>query len=246
MHAFVQRPAAPGPDRRRAVRPARARAPALPPGHRQAPPPLPGRRREHHRRRFDPSAHRLRRREPADLAPAAPRGGGQSIEDKLRGTAARFHFRSTWGAGPDDLLDTLVDASPDILHFAGHGGTNGALLLQTADGGAHPVAPAALAKLIAARPWRPRLVVLNCCYSAILANALRPHVDAVVGMRGEVPDEAARQFAVQLYRALAQRDSLATAFDTARAALMVHNLAADHLPQLTVRSDVDPHRYRLF
>lgn len=183
---------------------------------------------------------------PQILPPLRLAEEARSIEDKLRGTAARFRFQSTWGAGPDDLLDTLVDASPDILHFAGHGGTNGALLLQTADGGAHPVAPAALAKLIAARPWRPRLVVLNCCYSAILANALRPHVDAVVGMRGEVPDEAARQFAVQLYRALAQRDSLAAAFDTARAALMVHNLAADHLPQLTVRSDVDPHRYRLF
>ncbi|PCC70125.1 CHAT domain-containing protein [Nannocystis exedens] len=170
----------------------------------------------------------------------------RDIEDKLRTTGARFRFQSTWCAGPDELLDALVETSPDILHFAGHGGRNGALLLQTAEGGAHPVAPAALAGLVAARPWKPRLVVLNCCYSAVLANALRPHVDAVIGMRDEVPDDVGRRFAVQLYRALAQRDSLATAFDTARAALRVYNLAADHLPQLTVRGAVDPQRYRLF
>lgn len=170
----------------------------------------------------------------------------KAIEDKLRGTSNRFRFQWSWGAGPDDLLDAVVAASPDVLHFAGHGGKNGALLLQTADGATHPVLPEALASLIAARPRRPRLVVLNCCYSAILANALRPHVDAVVGMRDEVDDDAARQFAVQLYRALAQRDSLTTAFDTARAALRVHNLPADHLPQLSLRNSVDPARYRLF
>jgi hypothetical protein len=169
------------------------------------------------------------------------------IEDKLRGTPAeqRVSFQWFWRAGPEDLLDLFFQSAPDILHFAGHGAENGALLLEAADGQAHPVPPEALADLIAARPRRPRVIVLNACFSAVMAKALVPLVDAVVGMRSAVDDAAARQFAVQFYRALAHGDSLQSAFDTARAALRVHNLPSEDLPQLSMRGGLDARQVHL-
>lgn len=175
----------------------------------------------------------------------------KKIEDKLRGTpsASRFRFTSIWRASPDDLVDMFFEAGPPpaILHFAGHGNLDGTLNLQVSDGRAHPVAPEALAELVAARPpeQRPRLVIFNACYSVTAARAMCPYVDAVVGMRSAVADEAAMRFAVQFYRALAHRDSLQTALDTARAALRVFNLPGHDMPQLTVRGDLDPRTYVL-
>lgn len=163
------------------------------------------------------------------------------IKDKLRGTPAeeRIRFEWIWRATPEDLLDAFFPTAPDILHFAGHGTPNGALLLETADGAAHPVVPSAFARLLAARPSRPRVVVLNACYSAVMAKALVMCVDVVVGMRSDVADVSAREFAVQLYRALAHGDAMAAAFDTAQAALGIHNPLAEDLPQLSVRPGVD-------
>jgi hypothetical protein len=168
------------------------------------------------------------------------------IEDKLRGTPGehRIDVRWCWGAGPESLIDMLYRGVPDVLHFAGHGGSNGAMLLQTVDGTAHPVAPEALAALLGARPQRPRVIVLNACHSVVMARTLLPLVDAVIGMRAAVEDAAARAFAVEFYRAIGHEYPIKMAFDAARAALRVHNLSNDDLPQLDVRG-IDARTYRL-
>lgn len=169
------------------------------------------------------------------------------IEDKLRGTPAeqRIDFDWHWSAGPESLVDMFFPNPPDVLHFAGHGTASGGLMVQTADGRAHPVAPEAFAELISVRPRRPRVIFLNACFSAVMARAISPFIDAVVGMRGEVEDRAARQFAVEFYRALAHGDAIKPAFDTARAALRVYNLSSDQLPQLSMRGELDPRNYCL-
>ena len=185
---------------------------------------------------------------PTELPELALAKEARRIEEKLRMTplADRLRFTWLWRASPDDLLDMFFEPGPPpaILHFSGHGETDGGLVLE-AGGRAHAVAPPALAALLAARPKqdRPRLIVLNTCYSAALAKVLVPHVDAVIGMRSAVDDEAALNFSVQLYRALAHGDPLQTAFDTARAALRVFVLTGEDLPQLSVRSDLDPRAY---
>lgn len=170
----------------------------------------------------------------------------RGIQEKLAGTPAaeRISFRWVWNAGPNDLLDAFFPEVPDVLHFAGHG-TRGGILLETKDGLNHPIAPEALARLLGARPNRPRIVVLNACYSVAMANALVSVVDVVVGMHGAVADTAAREFAAQFYRALGHGTTIASAFATAHAALGVHNLLSDEAPQLSVRNGVDAREYRL-
>jgi hypothetical protein len=168
------------------------------------------------------------------------------IEERLRGTPGerRIEFRWRWHADAEGLIDALHLGIPDVLHFAGHGTKDGSLLLQTAEGAPHPLTPAALAALLAARQERPRVVVLNACYSVIMAQALLPLADAVIGMRDAVEDAAARTFAVEFYKAIGHGRPLQEAFELARASLLVYGLGNDDLPQLEARG-CDPRTYRL-
>lgn len=169
------------------------------------------------------------------------------IEDSLRGTPGerRIGVRCCWRADADSLMGALFDGVPDVLHFAGHGGVNGAMLLQAVGGAVHPVAPDALAALLGARPKRPRVIVLNACHSVVMARVLLPLVDAVIGMRAAVDDGAARRFAVEFYKGVGHEYPVQVAFDLAVAALRVCNLPGGDMPQLNFRGGVDARVYGL-
>lgn len=163
-----------------------------------------------------------------------------AIEHELRMTSGRddFDFRSKWAVSVDELMRHLNELQPTILHFSGHGGDGDASSPDRAGAPQHDITDAhstgillqdgqsrqyvsdrVLAKLIASATPSTRVVVLNACYGANVADWLRPEVDCVVGMAGAVDDTAARSFAVAFYRALGHRRSIGNAFDQAVATL---------------------------
>jgi hypothetical protein len=73
--------------------------------------------------------------------------------------------------------------------------------------------------MIASAAPSTRLVVLNACHGAEVADSLRHEVDCVVGIDDEIADSAARSFAVAFYRALGNRRSIGNAVDQAAATL---------------------------
>ncbi|HMG53363.1 MAG TPA: hypothetical protein VK601_07770, partial [Kofleriaceae bacterium] len=74
------------------------------------------------------------------------------------------------------------------------------------------------------------MVVLNACYAADQAEALRRSVDCVVGMAGAVSDEDARAYSVGFYRALGYRYSIQDAHELAVA--NVHGRRGTPAPEL--------------
>lgn len=153
---------------------------------------------------------------------------------------ARFSLAQHWAVRSEDLLDTLLRRRPAIVHFAGHGDDQGQLCLEDAAGRSTPIAPVALARLLAA-PGSVRCVVLNACWSDALADALLAVTACVVGMTSNVEDAAAIDFAGGLYRALADGESLAAAVEAGRAAALAagHGGVADGV-QLRTADGVDP------
>ena len=163
-----------------------------------------------------------------------------AIERELAMASGRddFDFRSKWAASVDDLMRHLNELQPTILHFSGHGshddaGSSGGLgdprrdvtnargagiVLQEGPGSQH-VSDRALAKMIVSAAPSTRVVVLNACYSAAVADSLRHEVDCVVGMDDAIADTAARSFAVAFYRALGHRRSVGNAVEQAAATL---------------------------
>jgi hypothetical protein len=178
-----------------------------------------------------------------------------AIERELRMTSGRddFDFRSKWAVSVDELMRHLNELQPTILHFSGHGSTGaagsspahgdprrdiapprGAGIFLQDERGSQYVSEHALAKMIASAAPSTRVVVLNACYSAAVAESLRHVVGCVVGMDGKIGDTAARSFAVAFYRALGNRRSVGNAVAQAVATLAAKQLP-DDLPVCRTR-----------
>jgi hypothetical protein len=85
----------------------------------------------------------------------------------------------------------------------------------------------------------PIVEALRTLTAEVHAEALRAHVDCVVGMSGSVVDDAARNFAIGFYGGLGEREAIAAAFRQGCAAISLEGLCDSDRPQLRVRDGVD-------
>jgi hypothetical protein len=133
----------------------------------------------------------------------------RDIEAGLRRAQHRdqFAFTQRLAVRPRDIQRAMLEETPQIVHFSGHGDGAEGLVFETETGQTQLVSGTALANLFAlfADPAEPNpihCVVLNGCYSAVQAEAIAEHVPYVVGMTKAVGDTAAIEFAVGFYDAL--------------------------------------------
>src|ERR1044071_3608135 len=155
----------------------------------------------------------------------------------------------------DQLPGQLLAYAPTVVHFAGHGHSDGSVELSTHAGDRQRIQAAGLRSLFESYRGQIRVVVLNACYSDALASELVDHIDVVVGMTHAVSDDAAVRFAPAFYQQLAGGQSLETAFAVGRAVVLGaepfsprRDLAAppgvdlDAVPHMRVRAGIDPSR----
>jgi len=168
----------------------------------------------------------------------------RQIREKVRAAEHRdaLEFDVRWAARTDDLLQALNETRPRVVHFSGHGGSEG-LVLVGADGhGAHHVDAAALEQLFRVFRGDIQVVVLNACFSLPQARAIAGAVGCAIGTRGKISDRAAITFGASFYRAVAFGRSVQAAYDQASAALALEHFEDRECPQLVARPDVDPAR----
>ena len=67
---------------------------------------------------------------------------------------------------------------------------------------------------------RVECVILNACYSAPQAKAINKHINYVIGMKDEIDDKAAIEFAVGFYDALGAGRPVEEAFKFGRNAVL--------------------------
>ncbi|MGW3996090.1 CHAT domain-containing protein [Amycolatopsis sp. NPDC004772] len=118
-----------------------------------------------------------------------------------------------------DLTQALLDFSPRIVHFSGHGSDDGQFLAEAAGGEGRLLSVPGLAALFEEVSDTVECVIVNACHSARLAEALAQHVGYVIGMRSWLGDRSATDFSVGFYQALAAGLAIEPAFRMARAAL---------------------------
>lgn len=209
---------------------------------------------------------------PSSTIPLDLEGEAQAIAAELDATGLegvlRFeHHRATT---PNDVQRMLLLSRPTIVQFSGHGRASrpaqayhrsrstrelvaeplpeaGGLMLHGDHGAAVKIVSGrALGDLFAKAGSTVQLVFLNACHSAAQAQAIVEHVGFVIGLDGAIRDEAARVFAVALYRALALGHTIAEAFELGVNALMLEGLDDDvELPVLRARRGADPRKARL-
>ena len=150
----------------------------------------------------------------------------RDIEAGLRRSQQRDQFTLTQrlAVRPRDIQRAMLEETPQIVHFTGHGEGEAGLVFEDETGQAQRVSGEALAELFAlfADPTEPNpihCVVLNGCYSAIQAEAIAEQVPYVVGMTQAIGDRAAIDFAVGFYDALGAGRSVEFAYKLGCAAI---------------------------
>lgn len=168
----------------------------------------------------------------------------RQTREKVRASEHRdaFEFDYRLAARPDDLLQALNEAQPDIVHFSGHGRSDGLVLMDPEGRWPYCVGSEALRQLFQACRGNIQMVVLNACSSLPQAEAIAEVVGCAIGLRGEISDAAAITFGSSFYRAIGFGESVRAAYDQACAALALGHFEERERPQLVFRPDVDPAR----
>jgi hypothetical protein len=159
---------------------------------------------------------------------------------------ARLGHRITlkpWTATqPFDLLPTLNEHKPHMVQFSGHGLKGGLLLMGPTDKSEF-IGADQLTQMLRWTNQNLRIVFFNICDSEAHARLAAEVVDVAIGLCGKIADVAAREFATQLYSALAFGISVEKAFHQACAAIA--NWPDRSVPRLFFRSGSDPSRIML-
>jgi WD40 repeat protein len=113
---------------------------------------------------------------------------------------------------PIDLRRSLLEVKPQIVHFCGHGSGEGGLVLEDDAGNEQFVASDELSRLFEVFADRVECILLNACYSEVQADALIQHINYVIGMNREIPDEAAIAFSIGFYDAIGAGETVETAY----------------------------------
>lgn len=160
------------------------------------------------------------------------------VEAAVFGNMLEFDWRPA--ARTRDLQQALEETRPQIVHFSGHGGSRG-LVLMSVDGRApRRVDAAVLRELFAQDPGDIRLVVLTACHSLPQAEAIMEVVGCAIGTRDQISDEASITFNAKFYSAIASGRSVQDAFERARMALRLEHPDEAEILELLHRPDVDP------
>ncbi len=161
----------------------------------------------------------------------------RAIMEKIRrssGQMPMLEIVTAWAARPDDLLQSLNEHQPEIVHFSGHGSLEGISLVGE-NGKSKLVSTKALVSLFKSFSNCTKLVVLNSCYSKSQAKAINKVIDYVVGMKNPISDLAAITFSASFYRALSFQKTFVEAFEQARTALLLESICEEWTPTLLVR-----------
>ena len=148
-------------------------------------------------------------------------------------------FETRWALRPLDVLQAINEVQPSIVHFSGHGSDMDEIIFQNPDGSARFVSKEAMVQTMMASSEHIRLVFFNTCYSYGQAEAVVQYVEAAIGMNTSIGDEAARIFAAQFYSAIGFGLSVKRAFEQAKAALMLEDIAEEDTPELFVQDGLD-------
>ena len=144
-----------------------------------------------------------------------------------------------------DQLPALIERErPLILHISSHGDPGGRLIVR-AGAAYQAVETDALAKLILDCAAPPRLVVLNACFSAPLANKLRDGGLVVICTSERAPAALAARFAGLLYEQISQGVTLELAFSSAHMGITAHDRSVRNLYKLKEPANNPPSKITL-
>ena len=98
----------------------------------------------------------------------------REIGEKIRASEHRdiVELVYVWAVRADDMLQSLNEHKPHIVHFSGHGSQLGETVLIDNNGASKPVSTRAIRALFRTLKDNVRVVVLNACYRCRLIHRI--------------------------------------------------------------------------
>jgi TIR domain/CHAT domain len=158
----------------------------------------------------------------------------REIMEGLKRSKSReqFTIESRWAVRPDNIRRAILDFEPQIIHFSGHGETEGQLILEDVAGNAKPVSSEALVGLFELFADQVKCVLLNACYSHKQADAIAEHIDFVIGMKQAIGDKAAIKYAIGFYDALGAGRTIEIAHKFGVNAIQLEGIEEEETPTI--------------
>lgn len=158
----------------------------------------------------------------------------REIEQGLRLSKHRdlLKLEQQWAVRPRELRRAMLEVQPQLVHFCGQGNEATGIVLEDDFGNAKEVTPEALAGLFALFAGQVECVLLNACYSEIQASAIAQHIPFVIGMTGAIAEEAAIEFAVAFYDAIAAGWAVESAYQLGCNAIQMAGVSGHLIPVL--------------
>jgi uncharacterized protein YegL len=171
---------------------------------------------------------------PNDTAPLRLDQEVREIDNGLERARRRgdFILKQKWATRPVDVRRAMLDFSPNIVHFCGHGSGEEGIAFEDEAGKTKLVDADTLAEFFQLFANKVECVVLNACYSELQAEALAKHIPHVIGMKKAIGDTAAIEFAVAFYDALGAGESIEFAYKLACNAIRWSGMQANLTPVL--------------
>ena len=144
---------------------------------------------------------------PTSTQPLKLKKETELIREKLQQTefGKNYIVYAEENAFIEDLSTYLLQYEPIILHFSGHGNSQGEIILNNRQGEAEVLSLETLSELlsIVRNVGKPiECVVFNACFSINKADAVADQVGCVIGMKKEIGDDSALIFAAEFYQGL--------------------------------------------
>lgn len=158
----------------------------------------------------------------------------RDISERLRLAKHRdlFELKQIGATRVRDLQTAMQEHEPTIVHFCGHGAGEQGIVLEDNNGNTQLVNSEALANFFKLFEDEVECVVLNACFSEIQAKEIVKHIPYVIGMVKEIGDDAAIEFAVGFYGALASGKDYEKAFKFGCSAIELMGISGHLIPQL--------------
>jgi len=150
-----------------------------------------------------------------------------------------FELQKHTATRPADLQKWLLLYRPHIVHFSGHGHKKQRIILGGSSGRGKAVDPQGLARVFALYKRSVRLVVLNACFTNVMARSITEAIDYSIGAGKGIGDKAGVAFAGAFYRALGFGTSIREAFASAQAELGLTRMPRSSGIELFVRDGLN-------
>ena len=147
---------------------------------------------------------------------------------KLARERDNLELKQEWAVTVETLMQAMLDESPTIVHFSGHGSKSGIILLDEM-GEPKAVPTKALSSLFQLFKDTVRCVVLNSCYSEHQARVIRQHIPYVIGMRSSILDSAAVALSTGFYKALGAGKDIPFAFNMGKISIQMEGVSGGNL-----------------